>query len=74
MWYNIHMKDNIKRWLVSSVITFSAGAGVVLIANWDQITLEAFKDGSIVGLVFLAVRAGIKGIIEGFLAWYGIQK
>lgn len=63
------MKQTIVRYFMSSIITFLAGMALVLLANWDQITLESFMNGSITGLLFLATRAGVKGLLEMFIAW-----
>jgi len=61
------MNPTLKRYLVSSAVTFFSAMGLVLLANIDSITLESFKDGSLVGLGFMAVRAGVKGILELYL-------
>ncbi len=68
-------KENLKRWAWSSLITFLGGAGMVLVANMENITLDSIKDGSVVGVFFLVARAGVKAVIEGILkAFYGVQK
>lgn len=68
------MADLFKRYFLSSLITFLAGVAMVLLSSWDQITLEAFKNGAILGLVFIAIRAGVKSLLEGFVAWYSRPK
>jgi len=70
---NNFTKENIARWAISSGITFAAGMAVVILANYDSVTLESFRDGSILGLLFLAARAGVKGIVEAFMVWYSTR-
>ncbi len=64
-----YTKENIKRWIISTIITFLAGLGIYLMANIDSITLETLKDGSLWAFIFAGIRAGIKAVIEGFLIW-----
>lgn len=61
-------KQNTKRYIVSSIVTFLTGMAVVLLSQWDSITLTSFTDGSILGLGFVAVRAGLKALIEYLLS------
>lgn len=62
------MTTNTKRYLISSIVTFLSAMALVLLSQWDSITLASFKDGSILGLIFIAVRAGLKGVIEYLLS------
>jgi hypothetical protein len=64
------MNKTIKRYIISSLITFLAGFCSIILVNIDNITLDSFKDGTLVGVIFLAVRAGVKGLIEWFLATF----
>jgi hypothetical protein len=59
--------ENLNKYLVSSGITFLASVVMVLLSQWDNITLSSFMDGSIVGIVFVAIRAGVKALFEDFL-------
>lgn len=61
-------QKNWKRYLYSSLVTFAAGVLMSLLANWNEITLEAFKDGSILGTFFVVIRAGAKAFVEYLLA------
>ena len=63
-------KNTIKRYVWSTIITFLAGMGLVLVVEIDSITLDSFKDGTIVGVLFTSVRTGVKMVIELFLSWY----
>jgi len=67
-------KSNLRRWILSSAVTFLAGFSIVLLAQWEDITLASFQTGSIVGIIFLAVRAGFKALLEGFLLWWNNRK
>ena len=60
-------KNNIKRWIISSIVTFLAGFALVMYNQIDSITLDSFRDGTFIGLLFMAFRAGFKGILEVFL-------
>lgn len=57
-------KENIKRYLLSSLITFVTAFAMVVLSQIDSITLESFKDGSLIGLLFVAIRAGFKAVLE----------
>jgi hypothetical protein len=62
------MSTTTKKWLISSLVTFLTGFGIVFVSQIDTITLESFKDGTLVALLFVGVRAGIKVVIEYFLS------
>ena len=57
-------KETLKRYLISSTVTFSTGFCMIMVSEIDNITLESFKDGTVVGVLFTAVRFGIKGLLE----------
>lgn len=61
--------SNWKRYFWSTMVTFLTGFGLVLVSNIDSLSLESFKDGSYVGVIFACARAGIKAVVEGFLSW-----
>ena len=63
------MNNNIKRWLISALISFATGFALVMVSNIDTLTLDSFKNGSWVGFLFVAMRAGFKALAEGFIAW-----
>jgi len=62
------MNKTIKRYIVSSLITFFTAFATVLLASIDSITIESIKDGAIIGIVFTALRAGTKALLEYFLS------
>lgn len=62
------MSIKTQKYLVSSLITFVTGFALVFVGNIDSLTLESFKNGAYVGIIFTAVRAGIKALVEWFLA------
>lgn len=59
-----------KKEFKSFVITFLVGFLMVIYAELDNFTLESFKDGAYVGIVIGAIRAGVKSVIELFLALF----
>ena len=60
-------KKTLKRYAVSSAVTFSTGFGLVLLSDIDKITLESFGNGAIWGFLFTAFRAGLKLVLELYL-------
>jgi hypothetical protein len=60
--------SNAKRWALSTLVTFLTGFCVVLVAQIDQITPASFADGTFVGVFFAAARAGVKAVVEWYLA------
>jgi len=62
------MKTKYKKYIVSSIVTFITGFALVLVANIDSLSLESLKAGALTGLLFTAIRAGIKAVAEWFLA------
>jgi hypothetical protein len=61
---NLSMKSHIK----SFVITFVVAFAVVLVADIDVLTLDTIKDGTIFGVLFAGIRAGVKGVLELVIA------
>ena len=57
-------KTAIKRYVVSSLVTFVTAVCIVLLAEVDGLSLSSLKDGTIVGIGFVAIRAGIKAVLE----------
>lgn len=64
------MSETVKRYLISTAITFVAGFAIALIPSLDNITLENIGTGALAGVVFAALRAGLKAVLEGFVSWY----
>ncbi len=60
------MNEHIK----SALITFFVSFAIVLVAQIDTFTPESFIDGTVVGVIFVAVRAGVKALLELFLATF----
>ena len=60
--------------LKSFAITFVLGFAVVLVTDIDHITLSSFKDGAIVGILFGALRGGMKGVLELFITTFSSKK
>jgi len=62
------LKNNWKRYAISSAITFLAGFLIAFYPEIGNITLGSFKDGSFVGIVFVCFRAGVKALVEVSIA------
>lgn len=58
------MKQNTKRWIISTIVTFLGGFLPVILMELDSITLETIQNGAIWGIIFIASRQGIKAILE----------
>jgi hypothetical protein len=61
-------KETVKRYVVSSIITFLSAFGLVLLADIDAISVDSFTDGTIAGLFFVGARAGVKALLELWLS------
>ncbi len=60
---------NLKEILISSALTFLSGFAIVIVAQIDTLSYASVHDGTILGLVFAAVRAGIKATLQAYLAY-----
>jgi hypothetical protein len=58
------ISENWKRYLTSSGVTFLAAFILYLSANLDQLTAESLETGAYVAVVFAAIRAGVKALME----------
>jgi hypothetical protein len=58
------MNQNVKRYLISSAVTFLTGFCIAVAPMIDGITLEGIKTGALTGLAFAGIRAGLKAVIE----------
>lgn len=63
-------KQTLKRWIISTAVTFAAGFSIALYAQIDNITIDSFSDGSFLTLLFLCARQGFKLVLELFITWY----
>ena len=60
------MKEHLK----SFVITFLVAFAVYLTPELGNITLASVENGALYAVLFGAVRAGVKGILELFISKY----
>ena len=58
------MNQNIKRYLISSAVTFLTGFCIAVVPMIDSLTLSGIKTGALAGLAFAGIRAGIKAVME----------
>lgn len=63
----ITMNKTIKKYAISSLITFLTGFGLVLLSSIDSLTIDSVKNGALAGAIFMALRAGVKSVLEFFL-------
>lgn len=57
-------KQDIKRYLISSTITFVATFLLIFLSGITDLTLETIKAGAFLGLIVAALRAGVKAGVE----------
>jgi len=67
------IKDNWKRYLISSVVTFLAGFCIAVIPMLDSFSIHDLTTSTVVGILAVGMRAGIKVLMETFLAWYSTK-
>lgn len=65
---NRFKNNNLKEHIKSFVITFVVGFAITLVANINDITLATISSGAIFGILFGAIRAGVKGVLELVIA------
>jgi predicted Holliday junction resolvase-like endonuclease len=56
-----------KRYLISSAVTFFSAFALYFVTVIDTVTLEGLTDGALVSLIFVGVRAGLKALLEMFI-------
>lgn len=61
---------NWKKEIKSFAITFVVSVALVLVAQIDNITMETFESGAIFGILFGAIIAGVKGVLELIIAYF----
>lgn len=57
-----------KRYLISSLVTFFAAFLVYFITVIDEVTIESFTNGALVAIMFVGVRIGVKAVLEASVA------
>ncbi len=57
-------KEIVKKYVISSLITFVTAFAVAVLPTIDTLTVESIKQGALAGFVFLGLRAGFKAIFE----------
>ena len=63
-------KKDLKRYAISSALTFISGFALVVVPSIDTLTMDSFRDGTLVGLLFVGTRTGLKMMLEGIVSWY----
>ena len=57
-------KSEVKRWLISTGLTFLTGFAIAVVPLIDQLTLSDLGNGVIFGVLFAGARGGLKGMLE----------
>jgi len=68
------IKENWKRWITSTIITFFSGFCFVLLAKIDSINVYTLETGAYAGIIVAAIRAGLKAVVEAYLLKYPQKK
>lgn len=63
------VKEHWYRYVMSTVVTFCSGFSLAVLPHINNMTLGDLKSGGLVGLVLAGTRAGVKLVLETFLAW-----
>lgn len=61
------MNQHIQEHLKSALITFFVAFAIVIVPQIDNLSTESFSDGTLVGLLFVAIRGGVKALLELFI-------
>lgn len=64
----------VKQYLLSAALTFGVGFSITLLMDIDKITLATIADGTYVGFLFAAARAGVKALLEWIIAKNAAKK
>lgn len=56
-----------KRYIISSTITFLTAFALYFVTVVDTVTIESFSNGALAGMLFVGARAGIKALLEYLL-------
>ncbi len=62
------MDAKTRDYLRSSVVTFIAGMAVEVLPLLNDLTLESVLDGALVGVLFVAVRGGVRAVVAKIVA------
>jgi hypothetical protein len=66
--------ETLKRFLVSSLVTFVASFSITVLPMLDKITLESLGWSTVIALLFTGVRGGIKSVMELVIFYYSNYK
>lgn len=58
------LKENYKRYAISSAITFGTSFLLVLVTELQSLDVESIERSVAFGILFTALRAGIKSLVE----------
>lgn len=61
-------KKNWKRYAWSSLITFITAFLIVVAPEINKLSIADLSNGTLIGLGFIAIRAGVKALVEFLLS------
>jgi hypothetical protein len=64
------MNPTLKHYIISSIITFLAFFAIAILPSLSTLTLADIQHGALAAILFSGLRAGLKAVVEGFIAWY----
>ncbi len=64
-------EDTVKRYLISSGVTFVSGFFLAVAPNISALSAENITWATVAGLVFVGIRAGVKLVLEFSLEKFG---
>lgn len=64
------IKEHWKDYFRSTLVTFLAGAVTALLPLVDALPMDSLGDGVWLVLVFAAIRAGTRAVMQKFLNWH----
>lgn len=65
------MNKTLKLHIISGIISFLSGFAVVFLANIDSLSVASLENGALISLLFVAVRMGVKYLLQDFLTAVG---
>lgn len=63
------MNQTIKRYFISSLVTFLTGFLISIYPEIDSFSMEALQSGAFWGATFIAARVGVKAVVELVITW-----
>lgn len=62
---NFFSNESVKRYIISSLVTFVSAFAVAFVANFKEANTAAFSFAALGAIILVAVRIAIKAVFEG---------